>query len=219
MGKYIDITGNKYGMLTAVKMLRKEKWNEYWECMCDCGKKVERTKATLQKGLSTSCGCEKYKRIALSNTHPNKFEVNNKVVVGVTHNNERFIFDIDDYEVVSQYTWHKTTNGYFCNKGKNGAILLHRLIMNPPTDMDVDHINHDKSDNRKSNLRIATRSQNMANREYPNKTGYRGVVELPTGKFIAQINNEYIGSYETAQQAHEAYTSEAVKNMENFCMM
>lgn len=72
------------------------------------------------------------------------------------------------------------------------------------------------SDNRKSNLRIATRSQNMANREYPNKTGYRGVAELPTGKFIAQIDNEYIGSYETAQQAHEAYMSEAVKKYGEF---
>ena len=216
MPQYLDITGKKYGMLTAIQMHKKGKWSEYWKCVCDCGNEVVREKSTLQKGLSISCGCNKYKKISMSNTKPNKFEIVDNFVVGFTHKNEKFIFDVDDYDIVSQYTWHKLNNGYFCYKNKNQCILLHRLIMNPPDEIDIDHINHDKSDNRKSNLRFATRSQNLVNKSYQNKTGYRGVAELPSGKFMAQINGKYIGLYDTAQLAHEAYMSEAKQRYGEF---
>ena len=216
MAEYLDISGDRYGMLTAIKMHHKDKWSEYWECICDCGKEVIRAKATLQKGLSTSCGCDRYKRISLSNKKPNKFEIMGDYVVGITNNNEQFIFDTEDYDLVSQYTWYKMNNGYFCHKDNKQYFLLHRLIMNPPNELDVDHINHDKSDNRKINLRLASRSQNLVNKQYENKTGYRGVVELPSGRFMAQIGNEYIGSYDTAQQAHDAYMEEATKKYGDF---
>lgn len=216
MAQYLDISGNRYGMLTAIRIHHKGKWNEYWECKCDCGKEVIRTKSTLQKGLSTSCGCDKYKKVSLSNKKPNKFEIMGDYVVGITNNNEQFIFDIEDYDLVSQYTWHKMSCGYFYHKDNKQCFLLHRFIMNPPSGTDIDHINHDKGDNRRRNLRLASRSQNLVNKRYKNKTGYRGVVKLPSGRFVAQIGGEYIGSYDTAQQAHNAYMLEATKKYGDF---
>ena len=62
MGKYIDITGQKFGLLTALNVDHKTKWDEHWLCKCDCGNKVTRSKSGLRKGLSTSCGCERYKK-------------------------------------------------------------------------------------------------------------------------------------------------------------
>lgn len=49
-------------------------------------------------------------------------------------------------------------------RGKQFNVLLHRFIMNPPSDMDIDHISHNTLDNRKSNLRITTRLGNHHNR-------------------------------------------------------
>ena len=88
--------------------------------------------------------------------------------------------------------------------------------MNPPDGIDIDHINHDKCDNRKENLRFATRSQNLVNRRYKNKTGYRGVVSLPSGRFVAQIGDDYLGSYDTAEEASQAYEDEALKRYGEF---
>lgn len=78
----------------------------------------------------------------------------------------------EDYERVSQSKWCLDNNGYAVGKrrvlGEDGKprskkVLLHRFIMSAPKGFDVDHINHVLLDNRRENLRIATRSQNTAN--------------------------------------------------------
>lgn len=85
------------------------------------------------------------------------------------------IIDIDDIEKISIGSWHaiydktlQTPNYYIAHrynskiKGK-GVIKLHRLIMDCPKGLEVDHINHNTLDNRKSNLRICTRFENQQN--------------------------------------------------------
>ena len=216
MGKYIDITGQKFGLLTALNVDHKTKWDEHWLCQCDCGNKVTRSKSGLRKGLSTSCGCEKYRKVSESLKVKNRYDIKGNVVFGCTSNGEEFIFDTEDYEKVSQFSWYKMKNGYICHKDKNEFILLHRLIMNPPDNMDVDHKNNIKIDNRKENLRICNRGQNLAHKSYENKTSYRGVVELPSGNFMAQIRNKYLGVYKNPQEAHDAYAKEAIKEYGEF---
>ena len=49
MGKYIDITGQKFGLLTALNVDHKTKWDEHWFCQCDCGNKVTRSKSDYEK--------------------------------------------------------------------------------------------------------------------------------------------------------------------------
>lgn len=62
-----------------------------------------------------------------------------------------------------------------------GTISMHKLIMNPPRGKFVDHINGDKLDNRRSNLRLVTSSQNSMNRKpiRNTKSGYKGVTFNP----------------------------------------
>jgi hypothetical protein len=73
--------------------------------------------------------------------------------------------------------------------GVRQSFNLHRLIMDPPKGMMVDHINGDGLDNRKCNLRICTAAQNAANRRMhrKSKTGYVGVGQSPNGTYYGVI--------------------------------
>ncbi|MCM1497325.1 MAG: hypothetical protein NC124_02550 [Clostridium sp.] len=57
--KIVDITGRKYGKLTAISFHHKEKGGEYWLFKCDCGKECVIRKNSVTGGYSTSCGCQK----------------------------------------------------------------------------------------------------------------------------------------------------------------
>ena len=71
-----------------------------------------------------------------------------------------FIIDEKDFNLVSKTRWHVNEKGYiFSNKYK----LLHRYLLNYPSNQ-IDHINGDKIDNRRSNLRKVTSIQNNWNK-------------------------------------------------------
>jgi hypothetical protein len=62
--------------------------------------------------------------------------------------------------------WYVTQNGYLRRfwidlGGKWHSEFLHRLIMSPPKGMEVDHVNGNKADNRRENLRVCTHAENM----------------------------------------------------------
>lgn len=102
--------------------------------------------------------------------------------------------------------------------GKGKSIYLHREITNCPPDMQVDHINGNTLDNRKSNLRICSASENARNtkRSRTNTSGFKGIYwNKDMGKWQAYITHHgkhiYLGSYLTPQEAHAAYCEGAVK--------
>ncbi len=76
------------------------------------------------------------------------------------------LIDADDLPAVSTRKWYasKTPWGNFY-AGSRG-VSLHRFLMNPPNGMEVDHINRDTLDNRRSNLRIVTHAENMKNGKF-----------------------------------------------------
>src|SRR5215475_684153 len=89
-----------------------------------------------------------------------------------------------DWPLVDPYTWRTLRQGtrYPCAKTwvREGAIrraiFMHRLILNAPPDLQVDHKNHDTLDNRRSNLRLVTPGQNQANQRALGGTSrFRGV--------------------------------------------
>ena len=102
----------------------------------------------------------------------------------------------------------------------NGSQLgMHRFLTDAPKGMWVDHIgqhgdDHDGLDNRRSNLRICTPSENLANRRLPanSTTGYKGVARH-RGRFCAQITNRgeqhWLGTFATAEEAARAYNAAA----------
>jgi len=108
------------------------------------------------------------------------------------------IIDAEDVERIRYDKWRLSITGYAnYTTRKKGTLMMHRKILG--TDQCVDHINGNKLDNRKSNLRIATKSQNSMN------VNYRGISEHPTGKFSARIKiNQkliYLGTYELEVEA------------------
>jgi hypothetical protein len=125
-----------------------------------------------------------------------------------TTNGKEFLVDEEDYEKVVPHKW-RAYRGYVETKvgGRKDrkTILLHRFLMNAPKGIDVDHINHDPLDNRKSNLRIVPHYLNTHNRKK------QGGVSLPKGrnrwKAIIYVNNEriWLGQYKTEQEARGAY--------------
>jgi len=94
--------------------------------------------------------------------------------------------------------------------GKKTTEMLHRFLLNPPAHMQVDHINGNGLDNRRSNLRLACRSNNKANAAlYRNNThGFKGATPRH-GRWAAQIvrggQHFSLGTYDTPEEAHAAY--------------
>ena len=122
----------------------------------------------------------------------------------------RALIDLEDVERVKNYKWGLiSSTGYVSNS--TNVSLLHRFIMNCPDDMVVDHINHNKLDNRKENLRICTQQQNNMNKKMKsnNTSGVVGVSWDKThSKWIAHIglNGKLInlGYYSTKKEAIKA---------------
>jgi hypothetical protein len=112
--------------------------------------------------------------------------------------NKKAIVDDDDYEWLNQWKWRCSAGRYASRANYNngvrvGEIWMHRLINNTPDGYDTDHINRNKLDNRRNNLRSVTRSQNNFNSLPPknNQSGFKGVIlHKQTGKWFSYINIE-----------------------------
>ena len=72
--------------------------------------------------------------------------------------------DAADFERLSQWTWH-LSGGYAMRRQKGKAIFLHREIVRPPKGMVVDHVNRNKLDDTRANLRVCTLRENACNRD------------------------------------------------------
>lgn len=107
----------------------------------------------------------------------NRYEEYDDYYIGYTEENEPFIIDKDDYDRVNKTYWRKRSGDYFGSYINGRNISLQRFIMGEPEGMVVDHINHHPEDNRKTNLRIITRSQNSMNQKESlvNTSGVKGV--------------------------------------------
>ena len=106
---------------------------------------------------------------------------------------------------------------------KYKTVLMHRVIMDAPKGMDVDHINGNGLDNRKENLRICTRSQNLHNSKKPstNTSGYKGVIwNKQCRKWQAKIHTSgktrHLGLFVGILDAARAYDEAAVTDHREF---
>jgi hypothetical protein len=116
--------------------------------------------------------------------------------------------DEDRAKLEAMGKWYVNTLGY-CVKnssrklGKQKKIYAHRVIMNAPENMQIDHINNNRLDNRKCNLRIVTMQQNMWNK--PKTKGYFKSRKKWTARITANGEHIHLGTFNTEEEARNAY--------------
>ena len=116
-------------------------------------------------------------------------------------------------------SWYKTQNGYAVQKYWDSETRtrrsrrMHRVVNNTPNGYYTDHINGNKLDNRRCNLRTVTLAENQLNRRLNknNKFGYPGISLEPNGKYRARIQLKgkkiNLGNFSNLQAAKSALTS------------
>ena len=207
--------GQKIDRWTVIKRVENGKYGEsMWLCQCECNGenslKIIRG-SHLKDGGTKSCGCLQRELLAKNNKlrlKYNTYDLSEEYGIGWVEEGEEFYFDLEDYDLIKNYSWKEDQSGYIYTCLDNNLIKMHRLIMNCPEDMDIDHIFHNKRDNRKSELRIVTESQNMMNQKIriDNTSGVKGVSwdnRIDKWQAYIGINNKIIrlGYYDNKKDA------------------
>lgn len=138
-------------------------------------------------------------------------------------NGKQAIVDASDVELVAGVNWCISFRGYAVRsqrdqQGIKRTIYMHRVIAGTPSGMETDHISMDRLDNRSSNLRVATTSENGFNRcaTVKNKSGFKGVSwDTRRGKWVAQIavngKRSSLGYFDIVEEAATAYAIASAK--------
>lgn len=132
------------------------------------------------------------------------------------------LVDDKDYDRLSKWTWRLDRYGYATNvrriDGKCKTIFMHRCLIDAPKGIDIDHINRNPLDNRRVNLRQATRSQNCVNSKLRvnNRSGYKGVSwDRSINKWRAQAYKNgkqiYLGVYDSIEEAVKVRKLKAIE--------
>lgn len=142
------------------------------------------------------------------------------------------IADDCDADLLAQYKWHvlKVTDSHIYASCKRGSrLLMHRVVMAALKGESVDHINGNTLDNRRSNLRVCTHAQNMANRRNvrSSASGFKGVsYNKRKRRWMASIGGHapgqkrsYLGSHKSPEAAAAAYDIAAVLKYGEFACL
>lgn len=241
MGKFKDLTGQKFGKLTVIERVDdyispKGHHEPQWLCECDCQQRnrITARRSSLTSGNTQSCGCTNKERLIAQNQANHKTNNYEKDLLdeyglyGIgycTNTNNKFYFDMDDFDKIKDYCWSERVdkNGYHIvhawDSEKKKVIKMVHLIAGKNND----HIDRNPLNNRKYNLRKASFAENARNKSLQknNKSGVSGVYyDSINAGWAAQItvNNKQIklGLFCTKQDAIIERLSAEVKYFKEF---
>lgn len=160
------------------------------------------------------------------------------VIVSSIYGPKTIYYDEQDAELINKYHWMiaKGKKDVFYARGyigkKDGGLgvhektRMHRLIMNCPNDLQVDHINGNGLDNRRENLRVATNAQNCRNKKehIDSLTGYKGITFIKKKKlYYARIRVDgkliSLGRSKDLKSAVIRYNEAAIKYFGEFAYL
>lgn len=182
MGVFKDKTGLRFGKLVVLERVFIEgKKGTYYLCKCDCGKKTVVLGEYLcfdknGKSHTQSCGCLKhgYKIRPGGRNKTNTIIPIDENTLKVVRGDDWVLISPEDAHLFEKYNWSVTSLGVCHVRVNRKQYKLHRVILglqNIETEdrgdphIEVDHINNDRHDNRRSNLRICDRAQNNWNKK------------------------------------------------------
>lgn len=204
-----DLTDKRFGALIVLwKNKQSRNGGASWLCRCSCGRLCTVGGKILMNHQKSNCGDCNYGHYYY---HPDYMEC-------VLPSGEKFQIDHTDYSKVAKHKWVTNAAGYFVASlgRKDNHIFLHRLVMAPENGMYVDHIDGNKGNCRRSNLRFCTYAENNRNMKISkrNSSGYKGVHwASDRRKWRAEItvNGKHIrlGSYDSIDEAAEVYDKAA----------
>ena len=150
---------------------------------------------------------------------PNKIILRENYAEMVLYNKDdeevaRALIDLDDIEKVKEYRWC-LTDGYVVHSRRKKQISMHRLIMDFPRNKVVDHIHHNRLDNRKSQLRVCTQKENSRNSK---AKGYALDGGGKKWEVYISINgkSEIIGRFKTEKEALKVRKEAEIKHYGEF---
>ena len=137
----------------------------------------------------------------------------------------------EDYALVSSSKWFCSARGYAVRSYKGKGLYLHRVLLGlvPGDGILVDHIDNDKLNNTRKNLRVCTHVENCRNRRkhLDNTSGFKGVFFMRDHErkrpWVARIGVNgkatHIGNYKTKEEAARAYDKAAKQHHGDFASL
>jgi hypothetical protein len=136
------------------------------------------------------------------------------------------LVDDDDYETLSRYKWFANVgakgNFYAARMSRDAAnarktVFMHRVLLNPPPAIWVDHVDFNGLNNQRRNLRLATVAENKRHARMPsnNTSNFKGVC-LYRNKWRARINDSWLGVFATKEAAARCYDDAIIQRFGEF---
>ena len=210
VSKKINLIGHVFGQLEVIAEAedyvspKNGRHRTQWICRCSCGRIKPIWTDSLKSGKTKRCGECFF------------IEPNGDCMRYICPDGSSFLFDREDIGTAVSRLW-RPKQGYFRAHVDGKSISFHRFIMNAKEGEIIDHIDGNTHNNRKSNLRKASQSQNLQNTKtrIDNSTGYKGVsFNKRTRRYEAYINingkKKGLGLFDTANTAAQAYNRAAV---------
>lgn len=210
-----DWSGRRFGSLTVtgraesgftssgVELAR-------WECRCDCGNTTTSWASHLRAGNTKSCGCGR--KLAGRSGAPPAIRGERWVALG----HDRFArVSESDFDKVEKATWHLDSTGYPAARINGRTMRLHAVLL-PTAHGFVDHIDGDKLNNTRGNLRVASLAESARNQtaRSGSRSRFKGVDFVRgVGKWRARVRADgrvhHVGLFDTEEAAAKAYDESA----------